>query len=344
MLIVTPGFAANISDDTCVPPLQLMVKELCRRQIQVHIIALEYPFSQTPYQWHGAMVYPCNGANRRWLRWRTRAHAEQYARRVIQSGTPKIIQSFWLGHAWQVGLRLSEKYQIPHFTTMMGQDVLWKSNWWNLRRLRSSAVTSLIALSDFHAAQLEAETGMRPGAIVPWGIDSTEFGGLLPADNEVDILGAGSFLPIKNWSLWINTLAKIVASKPDVRALLIGDGPERKSIQQEIARLGLSANVRLTGSLPRYEVLRLMKSARVFLHTSRFESFGYVLVEAAAAGCRVVSTPVGVAPQLAQTSATDEGLTELVINALAQKDRCVQMPFLMDDTVDRYLHLHLSPP
>jgi len=344
MLIITPGFAANIADDTCIPPLQLMVRELCRRNIPVHIIALEYPFTDTPYQWLSAHVYPCNGANHRWLRWRTRARAERYAKQVFQSGGTKIIQSFWLGQAWLIGRSLSQKYQIPHFTTLMGQDVLWQSNRWNLRLLLSSKAASLIALSDFHAAQLEAETGIRPGIIIPWGIDPDDFSGILPTENEVDIIGVGSLLPVKNWPLWVNTISKIKTVKPDVRALLIGDGPEWKAIEQQINHMGLSANIRLAGALSRQEVIRQMKSARVLLHTSNFESYGYVLAEAAAAGCRVVSTPVGIAAQTGQTAASADGLAQLIISALAQEGRAVQMPFLIRDTVDQYLQYHLFSP
>lgn len=339
MLIISPGFAANIADDTCIPPLQLMVRELRRRNIPVHIIALEYPFTDTSYQWHGARVYPCNGANRRWLRWRTRSRAEQFARQIMATDTAKIIHSFWLGHAWEIGRRLSRKYQIPHFTTLMGQDVLWQSNRWNLRRLRPESANSLIVLSDFHAAQLAASTGIKPGNIIPWGIDPADFSDVEPAVNVVDIIGVGSLLPVKNWSLWVNTVSKIAIAKPNVRALLIGDGPERKSIEQQINQTGLSANIQMVGTYSRHDVIRQMKSARVLLHTSAFESFGYVLAEAAAAGCRVVSTPVGVAPQTGSIAPTPDGLADLVINALDQKGSAIQMPFLMQDTVDRYLRL-----
>jgi glycosyltransferase involved in cell wall biosynthesis len=86
-------------------------------------------------------------------------------------------------------------------------------------------------------------------------------------------------------------------------------------------------------------VLRWMASARVLLHTARFESYGYVLAEAAAAGCRVVGTPVGIARSVGETGSAEQALAEQVMGALAETVRISRMPFLMEETVAAYLQL-----
>ena len=49
-----------------------------------------------------------------------------------------------------------------------------------------------------------------------------------------------------------------------------------------------NAGIQWHGSLPRREVLRLMRAAHVFAMPSRFELFGFTFVEAMAAGCAVI--------------------------------------------------------
>src|SRR5580658_9226011 len=66
LVILSPGFAANEGDSTCLPPQQLLVKALNRNYpgLQVVILALEYPFSRTPYMWHDNLVVPFNAWNK----------------------------------------------------------------------------------------------------------------------------------------------------------------------------------------------------------------------------------------------------------------------------------------
>lgn len=71
--------------------------------------------------------------------------------------------------------------------------------------------------------------------------------------------------------------------------MLIGGGPEKEKLQGLIAARGLAANITLTGELPHAEVLELMQRTKVFLHTSSYEGFGVVFLEALAAGCQVIS-------------------------------------------------------
>lgn len=67
ILIVTPGFAANESDTTCIPPLYLYIKELKDQDPdwRISIIAIHYPFVKEKYLFFGATVYPYNGRNRK---------------------------------------------------------------------------------------------------------------------------------------------------------------------------------------------------------------------------------------------------------------------------------------
>ena len=95
----------------------------------------------------------------------------------------------------------------------------------------------------------------------------------------------------KDHKFLLTAFAQVVRRHPEVRLLIIGDGPERASIEADIVKLSLEAHVVLTGhsSAPR----PLLAAADVAVLTSRHEGFPNALLEAMAAGRPVISTAVG---------------------------------------------------
>jgi 1,2-diacylglycerol 3-alpha-glucosyltransferase len=335
LLWVTPGFAAHEEDTVCIPPMQLLAKELHRREVPLAIIALEYPYSAEPYHWHGIPVFPCNGQNRRWLRWRTHARARRFAQKINQEKPLSGIHSFWLGQAWALGKSWASSWQLPHSTTLMGQDVLLANNARYLRRLCDGR--RVVALTDFHAQTLQEQAGVVPSVVIPWGMEQLS---VVPTDGfrPSDVLGVGSLLPVKNWEKWLQTVAEIQKEMPQLRAVLVGDGPERLRLHAHARELGLENTVLFKGTLSRPEVLELMRQSKVLLHTAHFESFGFVLTEAAAAGCAVVGTPVGILPELGVTGENISELKTLTINAI-KKPSAPELGerLLISGTADAYL-------
>jgi len=100
------------------------------------------------------------------------------------------------------------------------------------------------------------------------------------------ILGVGRLVPQKNFELLINAFAAL-AAKRNVRLALLGDGPLKADLQQQIDRLGLCDRATI---LPvDLNPWRYMARASVLVLSSLFEGFGNVLVEAMATGTPVVS-------------------------------------------------------
>ena len=86
-----------------------------------------------------------------------------------------------------------------------------------------------------------------------------------------------------------------------------------------------------------------MEQAKIFLHTSTFEGEGFVLLEALASGCRVISADVGIAPQIEKISVCTgkEEMVKKVSHALTDPfypER--SFPFTIRETIARYLHLY----
>lgn len=344
LLFLTPGFAAHEADHNCIPPLQALVRSLQQRGAEVCIVALEYPFTDRPYHWHGAAVYPCNGQNRLWLKPRTLWRAMTHAHELLDRHDILAIHSFWLGMAAGVGERVSLRRGVPHFTTLMGQDVL-PSNRRHLGSLTDERFGRLVALSAFHNDVLEKTTRRRAAQIIHWGLSEVPPPMIPPLARPLDVLGVGSLVRVKNWSKWLQTLGLIAQSRPDLRAELIGDGPERQKLERLCQSLGLSEQVHFAGNLPRPEVLRRMTEARVLLHTADFESFGFVFPEAVRAGCRLVSTPVGIAPEMgAVCGSTEAKLATLILTALqTPKLPTLTRPPDIEATMEAYWGLWTKP-
>lgn len=86
-------------------------------------------------------------------------------------------------------------------------------------------------------------------------------------------------------------LVRAVAPLPQVRLVIVGEGPERAAIQAEATRLGIADRVHLPGFLP--DPARYVGLFDIFALSSDSEQFPISLIEAMAAGRPVVSTDVG---------------------------------------------------
>ncbi|WP_146522942.1 glycosyltransferase family 4 protein [Stieleria varia] len=95
----------------------------------------------------------------------------------------------------------------------------------------------------------------------------------------------------KNHSMLIDVAARLKSSHPDLHWLIIGDGPEKESIEASAKRLGVADRVHLLGT--RHDTPRLVASLDVFTLCSLNEASPVSILEALACGVPVVSTDVG---------------------------------------------------
>jgi glycosyltransferase involved in cell wall biosynthesis len=83
---------------------------------------------------------------------------------------------------------------------------------------------------------------------------------------------------------------------------LILAGPDRepdaaKKLRAEVLNRGLEKHVQVLGPVEHKQKLELFRRASIFVLPSHYENFPLVLLEAAAAGLALVSTPVGATPE-----------------------------------------------
>lgn len=101
------------------------------------------------------------------------------------------------------------------------------------------------------------------------------------------ILGVGRLVEQKDFATLLQAVA-IVRRQRRVRAMILGDGPLRADLENEVTRLNLQDVVALPGFVKNPH--QYCARAAAFALSSRWEGFGNVMVEALAVGTPVVAT------------------------------------------------------
>ena len=108
---------------------------------------------------------------------------------------------------------------------------------------------------------------------------------------EPTIAMVANFIDYKRHDRFLEAFQVVRSAIPSAKAVLVGDGPERSSVEGLIATMQLGSSVRLVGSVP--DPAPYMLGARVIALTSDHEGLPNVLLEAMAMARPVVSTSVG---------------------------------------------------
>jgi phosphatidylinositol alpha-mannosyltransferase len=132
-----------------------------------------------------------------------------------------------------------------------------------------------------------------PFRIVPNGVDVDRFANAQPADLGPGrkLLFVGRLDERKGFPIAVGAFASLVSERPDLRLIVVGDGPERSAI--EALPVDVRARVSMLGNVANTDLPPYHAACDVFLGTSvGGESFGIVLVEAMAAGLPVVASDI----------------------------------------------------
>ena len=101
------------------------------------------------------------------------------------------------------------------------------------------------------------------------------------------VLGVGRLAPQKDFGTLIRAFARVIVRRP-CRLMILGDGPERSSLEALVAERGLTGSVDLPGWIS--NPYPYMARAGVFVLSSRWEGLPSVLIEALFCEVPVVAT------------------------------------------------------
>ena len=88
---------------------------------------------------------------------------------------------------------------------------------------------------------------VKPQHLVPNSIDIATFEHLGFAPRDLDILGAGALIPLKQYDVFTDIVASLKLQLPGIKAVHCGEGAERENIKKLIESFGLTDNFSLRG-------------------------------------------------------------------------------------------------
>ena len=197
---------------------------------------------------------------------------------------------------------------VPFGFTAHAQEIFRKANPWLREKTLAAALP--LTISQFHRRFLIDRLGPAVGGrfeVVRCGVDLSQFT-LREVAPAHDISSVGRLVEKKGFDLLLRALACLPEPRPSCR--IVGDGPLRADLEQEIRRRGLANSVQLLGSLPHGGVREVVERSRLFVLPCRVAADGdqdglpVVLMEALALGKAVVTTPVAAIPELVEDQRT----------------------------------------
>lgn len=287
-MILTPAFPANESEVNWVHSLQLFLHSVKKLfpEIEIIVISFIYPHNISNYQWNGIEVFSFDGMSyrkyKRPLLWR------KIWKKLSEINKEKritTILSIWYSECALVGKYFGKRNSIRHFTWICGQDAR-KNN--KMIKLIRPVADELIAKSDFLADEFYRNHGIKPGYIIPNGIDPSAF----PASTgikDIDIIGVGSLSILKQYDVFVQIITELKESLPSITGMLCGDGEDNERIKKMRRDLSLTKNLQMTGLLSPKEAIKMMQRAKILLHPSSYEGFSMACLEALYAGAHVIS-------------------------------------------------------
>ncbi|MBZ0271147.1 glycosyltransferase family 4 protein [bacterium] len=202
----------------------------------------------------------------------------------------------------------------------------------------------VVALSDFSLNELaELCPEAVPRAVkIPGGIDPALFH-FAPADEVRKRYGVGRKQPLvvtarrlvrrTGVDLFIETIGKLREGGMPTRAIVAGDGPERKALEYHAVRANVANHISFLGAVDDATLADLYRVCDVFVMPTRAqENFGLPVIEAAACGAIVVCTPVGSLPEVMAIVGSPHIAGEASAESLAATLRNV-LPNLRENTV-----------
>jgi glycosyltransferase involved in cell wall biosynthesis len=215
-------------------------------------------------------------------------------------------------------VRVLSGRDIPALATAHGGD-LYGLRGRLMDRLRGFVLSKIDAVTVVSRAM--AEDLVRSGVprekvrVIPMGTDLTKMFCPGPVSrNAKQVLFVGRLVKKKGCRYLIEAWPKVIAKEASARLLIVGDGPERESLEKRAVELKTGDSVRFLGALPQASLPDLYRSSAVVVFPSIVgrggdrEGFGLVLVEALGCECAVVVTDLPAMRDIVQ-----DGETGLVV-------------------------------
>ena len=229
------------------------------------------------------------------VRSRERLALKMYDAYKQQNGPPDIIHAKCTMWGAILAQAISKREKIPYVVTVgasvFARGIVGPRECKTAKKALESA-NQLLSVSSTLAEDLERilKIPATEFTTVPNMIDLHNFPFKNPAENDEFTFGYLANLVADKGH---ETLLHALVNVPNCKLLLGGSGPLRGRLENLCSELNISNRVTFTGAIPRGEAHTFFEQIDTFVHPSRYETFGIVLLESLATGRPVVATRCG---------------------------------------------------
>lgn len=165
-----------------------------------------------------------------------------------------------------------------------------KPIWIRLQQKLYPLAAALVCQTSAIVAQLQQSIQVRGYAIPnPVELPDTWNANMLRGGNDGSraLIAMGRLVPQKGFDLLLKAFALIAARHPAWSLKILGKGALKNQLEAQAESLGLKDRVSFLGALA--DPFPILRSADLFVFSSRFEGFGNALTEAMACGLPAIS-------------------------------------------------------
>jgi glycosyltransferase involved in cell wall biosynthesis len=171
----------------------------------------------------------------------------------------------------------------------------WKAQW--QFKLANRWTQRIVGVSHDAARLCQEQDHASRGKITTiWNginLDRFQYRGPKPIPTAISVARLSA---IKDFPTLLRAVPLVLPHVPDFRLRIVGNGPERPTLESLIEELNLRAQVELLGE--RHDVPDLLAESGFFVSSSQSEGISLTLLEAMAVGLPVVTTAVGGNPEI----------------------------------------------
>lgn len=229
-------------------------------------------------------------------------------------GRPDLIHAHDAIYAGMLAERIYAQYGIKYLLTEHSSSfALGTADRDTLKRVRTAhaSATGLFAVSEAFADLLNSLFKFNRFRYLPNVLDQQlekkPYSKYLEANDRFRFLHIAVFKPVKDQQNLLTAFKSVVEKNGNVELLVAGDGELHDVLHEQVRTIGLEDHIRFLGRLDRDAIAEQLRSCDCLVLSSKYETFGLVIVEAMLFGKPVIATRCGVS-----LSIVDENIGYLV--------------------------------
>ncbi len=241
------------------------------------------------------------------------------ARKILKRKKIDLIHAHWIIPQGWIASILKRTLKTKYITTAHAGDVFpLKKGFLKAFGKKSIKYSDFCtANSNYTKSKLNSILKPKNLEVIPMGVDLHLFSGKKKLDVKRRygikgklILSVGRLAEKKGLTYLISALHLLKNKFPDIRLLIIGDGPEKGNLMRQVNSLGLGNRVIFTGKIKNDLLPSYYASADIFVLPSIItkngdtEGLGVVLLEAISSGTPVIASNVGGIPDIVKDGKT----------------------------------------